>query len=238
MAPFLVDVILSCNSAISEAKVGWYPTAEGILPSKVETSEPACENLKILSIKSKTFFFSSSLKYSAIVKADKATLALAPGTSFICPKTKAVLFITPDSFISLCKSFPSLVLSPTPANTETPPDSSATFLISSCKKTVFPTPAPPNNPTFPPLINGAIKSTTLIPVSKISVFVVCSVKAGEALCIGQCFSNFIRPEEPFGDEGFLASLKTFPQTSNKFPKTSCPTGTKIWFPVSSTSTPL
>ena len=89
--------------------------------------------------------------------------------------------MTPDSFISRYKSLPSLVLSPTPANTETPPDSSAVFLINSCKKTVFPTPAPPNKPIFPPLINGAIKSTTLIPVSKTSVLVACSVKAGEGL---------------------------------------------------------
>jgi len=43
-----------------------------------------------------------SLKPSAdnIVKALKATLARAPGTSFICPKTKAVFEITPESFIS------------------------------------------------------------------------------------------------------------------------------------------
>ena len=37
-----VDVILSCNAPISVASVGWYPTAEGILPSRAETSEPAC----------------------------------------------------------------------------------------------------------------------------------------------------------------------------------------------------
>jgi hypothetical protein len=30
--------------------------------------------------------------------------------------------------------------------------------------TVFPTPAPPNNPIFPPLAYGARRSTTLIPV--------------------------------------------------------------------------
>ena len=49
--PFLVDVILSCMAPISVASVGWYPTAEGILPSSAETSEPACVNLNILSIK-------------------------------------------------------------------------------------------------------------------------------------------------------------------------------------------
>ena len=34
--------------------------------------------------------------------------------------------------------------------------------------TVFPTPAPPNRPIFPPLAYGANKSTTLIPVMRIS----------------------------------------------------------------------
>ena len=46
-------------------------------------------------------------------------------------KTKAVLSITPDSVISAYRSFPSLVLSPTPANTEKPPCSVAIFLINS-----------------------------------------------------------------------------------------------------------
>lgn len=35
--PFLVVVILSCMVPISVASVGWYPTAEGILPSKADT---------------------------------------------------------------------------------------------------------------------------------------------------------------------------------------------------------
>ena len=47
--------------------------------------------------------------------------------------------------------------------------------------TVLPTPAPPNNPIFPPLAYGANKSTTLIPVTKISVSVDCSVKGGADL---------------------------------------------------------
>ena len=103
-----------------------------------------------------------------------ATLALAPGGSFICPYTKAAFesfessFITPDSIISLYKSFPSLVLSPTPAKTEKPPCPFAILFISSIIKTVLPTPAPPNKPIFPPLEYGASKSTTFIPVIKIS----------------------------------------------------------------------
>src|SRR5207245_124086 len=40
--------------------------------------------------------------------------------------------------------------------------------ISSMMTTVFPTPAPPNKPVFPPLEYGSNKSTTLMPVSNIS----------------------------------------------------------------------
>ena len=36
------------------ARVGWYPTADGILPSRAETSDPAWVNLKILSTKNNT----------------------------------------------------------------------------------------------------------------------------------------------------------------------------------------
>ena len=72
------------------------------------------------------------------------------------------------------RSLPSLVLSPTPAKKEYPPDSLATLLINSIRRTVLPTPAPPNNPIFPPFKNGAKRSMTLIPVSKTSVFVLWS----------------------------------------------------------------
>lgn len=83
--PFFVVVILSYNWPRSVASVGWYPTADGILPSKADTSEHAYVNLKILSIKSNTSLPSSSLKYSATVNPVKPTLALAPGGSFIYP---------------------------------------------------------------------------------------------------------------------------------------------------------
>ena len=43
---------------------------------------------------------SSSRKYSAIVRAVRPTRWRAPGGSFIWPKTKAVLAMTPDSVIS------------------------------------------------------------------------------------------------------------------------------------------
>ena len=171
----------SCSSPISVASVGWYPTAEGMRPSKAETSDPACEKRKMLSMKIRTSFDSSSRKYSAIVRAVSATRRRAPGTSFICPNTRAVLLITPDSFISRYRSFPSRVLSPTPANTETPFATSDTFLMSSIRRTVFPTPAPPKRPTLPPLTMGAMRSMTLMPVSKISVFVDCSESRGDFL---------------------------------------------------------
>ena len=118
-----------------------------------------------------------SRKYSAIDKPERATRARAPGGSFICPNTNVALdsripglstlvksqppfsiecmnsspyLIMPDSNISRSKSFPSRVRSPTPANTERPPWPLAMLLINSWINTVFPTPAPPNNPIFPP----------------------------------------------------------------------------------------
>ena len=38
--PFLVVVMRSCMPPMSVASVGWYPTAEGIRPSRADTSEP------------------------------------------------------------------------------------------------------------------------------------------------------------------------------------------------------
>ena len=75
----------------------------------------------------------------------------APGGSFICPKTSIVLSMTPDSFISSQRSFPSRERSPTPQNADRPPCSWAMLWISSWISTVLPTPAPPNSPTLPPL---------------------------------------------------------------------------------------
>ena len=119
-----------------------------------------------------------SRKYSATVRPESATRARAPGGSFICPNTKVALdsfstflstllksqppfsidsikaspyLIMPDSSISRSRSFPSRVRSPTPANTERPPCPLAMLLISSCIRTVLPTPAPPNKPILPPL---------------------------------------------------------------------------------------
>jgi hypothetical protein len=46
----------------------------------------------------------------------------------------------------------------------------AMLLISSMMTTVLPTPAPPNAPTLPPLVNGQIRSMTLMPVSSTFAF--------------------------------------------------------------------
>ena len=118
-----------------------------------------------------------SRKYSATVNPERATVARAPGGSFIWPNTSVAwdfsssfmstldksqfpcsillrnscpYFITPDSIISLRRSFPSLVRSPTPAKTDNPEYFFAMLLINSIIITVFPTPAPPNKPILPP----------------------------------------------------------------------------------------
>src|SRR3977135_296451 len=51
--------------------------------------------------------------------------------------------------------------------------------------TVFPTPAPPNRPIFPPFTKGAIRSMTLIPVSNTSVLGSRSTNFGVSRWIGQ-----------------------------------------------------
>ena len=56
--------------------------------------------------------------------------------------------------------------------------------------TVLPTPAPPNRPILPPFTNGAIRSTTLMPVSKISVFGSRLTKSGRLRWIGQRSVSF------------------------------------------------
>ena len=181
MDPRLVEVIRSCIKPISVASVGWYPTADGILPNRADTSEPAWVKRKILSTRKRISFppdsSSPSRNDSATVSPESATVARAPGGSFIWPNTRvawllsssslsirlrsqepsSILFskaspylITPDSIISRSRSFPSLVRSPTPANTEVPSYFFTMLLISSMMITVFPTPAPPKSPIFPP----------------------------------------------------------------------------------------
>ena len=116
--PFFVEAIRSCSPPRSVASVGWYPTADGIRPSSADTSEPAWIKRKMLSMNSSTFWCSTSRKYSAMVSPVSATLILAPGDSFIWPNTSAVFFNTPDSPISVHRSFPSRERSPTPVKME------------------------------------------------------------------------------------------------------------------------
>ena len=80
---------------------------------------------------------------------------------------------------------PSRVRSPTPANTEKPPFSTAVIRISSWMSTVLPTPAPPKRPILPPFAKGHSRSTTLMPVSKTSDTASCSSKLGAGRWIGQ-----------------------------------------------------
>ena len=94
-------------------------------PSSAETSLPACEKRKMLSMNSSTSAPVVSRKYSAIVRADRATRSRAPGGSFIWPKTMHVWSMTLRpvlpilaSCISSQRSLPSRVRSPTPAKTE------------------------------------------------------------------------------------------------------------------------
>ena len=100
--------------------------------------------------------------------------------------------------------------------------------MSSCISTVFPTPAPPNSPIFPPLRYGASKSTTFIPVSSISLSVPCCSNEGASLCIESIKSALIGSPLSTGS----------PNTLNILPSVCLPTGTCIGFPVSTTSRPL
>ena len=86
--------------------------------------------------------------------------------------------MTPDSVISVKRSLPSRVRSPTPANTEVPPKFLATRVIISWISTVLPTPAPPNRPILPPCTYGVSRSMTLMPVTSCSVLPSSWSKAG------------------------------------------------------------
>src|SRR5258706_16244524 len=64
--------------------------------------------------------------------------------------------------------------------------------MSSWMTTVLPVPAPPNTADLPPLRNGQIRSTTFMPVSKISAVVDWSVNSGGARWIGARRGAFFR----------------------------------------------
>ena len=100
--------------------------------------------------------------------------------------------------------------------------------MSSMMSTVLPTPAPPKRPILPPLMYGAIRSTTLRPVSKISTFGERSRKAGGSRWIGQRSVSA-------GMSSF--SSIAWPMTFQRRPSVASPTGTVIGAPVSTTSVP-
>ena len=92
-------------------------------------------------------------------------------------------------------------------------------------RTVLPTPAPPKSPTFPPFMNGARRSTALMPVSNNSAFVLCLVKCGTSRCIGKRAAFFGAGSPSIGS----------PTTLNMRPSAASPTGTLMAAPVSVTS---
>ena len=99
--------------------------------------------------------------------------------------------------------------------------------MSSWISTVFPTPAPPKSPIFPPFWYGQSKSTTFIPVSSISCDVACSSKLGAGLWIAH-FSSVCG--------GSTSSIGS-PSTLNILPSVFSPTGTEIGAPVAIASMP-
>ena len=135
--------------------------------------------------------------------------------------------MTPASLISWYKSLPSRVRSPTPAKTEKPPWVFAMLLMSSRMTTVLPTPAPPKAPALPPLMNGQMRSMTLMPVSRIWALVSWSTSAGAGRWIGYLLSKVTGPRLSTG----------WPVTSKMRPRTPAPTGTEMGAPVSVTDIP-
>src|SRR5487761_695958 len=124
-------------------------------------------------------------------------------------------------------SLPSRVRSPTPANTERPLCWYAMLRMSSCTMTVLPVPAPPKSPIFDPFAKVQIRSTTLIPVSRISTLACCSDTGGAGRWMGHRVT-------PSGDG---SSSIGAPITLNMRPRVSTPTGTEIGPPVAWTGSP-
>ena len=93
--------------------------------------------------------------------------------------------------------------------------------------TVLPTPAPPKRPTLPPLMYGAIRSITLMPVSNTSTDGCRSRKAGGSRWIDQRSTPSIAGLSSTG----------CPITFQMRPSVVSPTGTEIGPPVSTTSVP-
>ena len=163
-----------------------------------------------------------------MVSADRPTRSRVPGGSSIWPNTSAVSLMTSDSVISMNRSLPSRVRSPTPANTETPPKFLATRVIISWMSTVLPTPAPPNRPILPPLTYGVSRSRTLMPVSRISVLGSSWSNGGGSRWMDQRSVTF---------SSAVGTSSVSPSTLNTWPLVTSPTGTEIGPPVSVTAAP-
>ena len=118
---------------------------------------------------------------------------------------------------------PSRVRSPTPQKTDLPPWPFCTLLMSSMMTTVLPTPAPPKRPILPPFTNGAIRSMTLMPVSKTVVLGSRSTNFGVSRWIGHRSTP----------AGIGAPPSTgSPRTFRIRPRGTLPTGTVMAEPVS------
>src|SRR5664280_3546067 len=89
-------------------------------------------------------------------------------------------------------------------------------------RTVLPTPAPPNRPILPPCTYGVSRSSTLMPVCSISVWLSSSSNFGGSRWIGQrsVTVNFD-----------ASSLRQSPVTFHTRPLVTSPTGTLIGAPV-------
>src|SRR3954468_577008 len=101
------------------------------------------------------------------------------------------------------------------------------LLINSSMLTVLPTPAPPKRPILPPLANGQIRSTTLMPVSSSSTDGDSSSNLGAAAWIERRSVAFTGPLSSIGR----------PSTSITRPSVAGPTGTEIGAPVLFTRMP-
>lgn len=75
MEPLLVVVMRSCRPPRSVARVGWYPTAEGIRPSRADTSELACTNSAWLCLRARAAHL-AGLHHSFVSHCKKARCSL------------------------------------------------------------------------------------------------------------------------------------------------------------------
>ena len=93
--------------------------------------------------------------------------------------------------------------------------------------TVLPTPAPPKRPILPPRAYGARRSTTLIPVTRISAVVDCSVNSGASAWMGAYLVALMGPRSSMGS----------PVTLTIRPRVPGPTGMVMGAPVSRAGAP-